>query len=357
MIRQIENRIKFWRQSLQAFFSSQRKLRKIKQQILSTLLTIAIVSACGDAAVEHNETQISEISPTPCRVVQHVMGKTCVPNQPKRLVTIAPLSLLSNALALDIQPIGSSIFSFGDLDAAYLSNTTYLGNRTEGIKHLGHADTPNLEQILLLKPDLILAWEPAKGIYPLLSQVAPTVVVPFDMPNWKEPKWQESFHFVATVLGKEEEAEQALRHYKQRIEELKVALGNDYQDKTISVVTGAMYVLAKNSFVGSILNDLELRRPSEQDIDAPNPDGVIINISEERLEILDGDVLFFISHWDGHEEVFERLQKKPLWENLKATQNEQVYFINDAEVWRRGSDPLAANAVIDDLYKYLVNVP
>ncbi len=43
-----------------------------------------------------------------------------------------------------------------------------------------------------------------------------------------------------------------------------------------------------------IFADLGLKRPAAQDVFAPQG-GAIRNISEERLKILDGDILFFFS--------------------------------------------------------------
>ncbi|MES1026681.1 ABC transporter substrate-binding protein [Gloeocapsa sp. BRSZ] len=114
-----------------------------------------------------------------------------------------------------------------------------------------------------------------------------------------------------------------------------------------------MFVFTKNSFPGSILNDLGLQRPKTQNISAPN--GAIYYIPEERLDQVDGDVLFFFAYGKQDKEIFERLKQKPLWKKLKAVQQGQIYLV-DGYTWT-GSNLLAANAVIDDLYKYLFNTP
>ncbi|MDM9385821.1 iron-siderophore ABC transporter substrate-binding protein [Chlorogloeopsis sp. ULAP01] len=333
-------------------------LKGVKQQLLLALLTIGIVSGCSSTAIEYSVILSTKPPPlSPCRVVEHLMGKTCVPDCPKRVIILSPYSLLSNALTLGIKPIGSSVHSIKDLNANYPREQAHLGEEIERIQQIGLATDPNLEKILLLKPDLILAWEGAKAIYPLLSQIAPTVVVPSDMPNWKEPKWKDQFSFVAEVLGKEAVAQKVMNKYYQRLEELKVALGNRYQNQTISVASAIGYnnfTFVKNSFIGSILDELGLQRPPAQNVVAPN--GAIYNISEERLEILDGDILFFPVHNIGAREAYEKLKHKPLWKKLKAVQKGQVYLV-DFWAWIVWDDPSAANAVIDDLYKYLVNAP
>ncbi|WP_414551059.1 iron-siderophore ABC transporter substrate-binding protein [Anabaena sp. CCY 0017] len=288
----------------------------------------------------------------PCRVVKHSIGEACVPNNPKRLIVISHRALLSHALTLGVKPIGSNANTLEDLKGKYLREQSFLGEKVEGIQQVGLPDNPNLEKILLLKPDLILAWEASKTIYPLLSQIAPTVLIPFDMPDWKD-----HFNLVAEILGKEAVAQQAWEQYYKRIEELKAALGDRYENRTISVASTSPsnnYVLVKNSFSGSILDDVGLQRPAAQDV--INPDRGIFNISEERLDILDGDFLFLLYTYDyGEMETYQRLKKKPIWKQLKAVKNNQVFLV-DFWTWT-WNDPSAANAVIDDLYKYLVNTP
>ncbi|UKO96926.1 iron-siderophore ABC transporter substrate-binding protein [Nostoc sp. UHCC 0870] len=314
-------------------------------------LTAMLISACNSTKINHSKLPPSETPLTPCRVVQHAMGETCVPNHPKRIITIS-YQILGNALTLGVKPIASSGSDI-ELNAPLIRDLSYLGNKVEGIKNIGLTNSPNLEKILQFKPDLILAWEPVKQVYPMLSQIAPTVIIPIAdlITNWKQ-----GFNIVAEILGEKTTAQQVLNNYNQRIQELKIALGDRYQDKTISVAFAygqSAYIYVKNSFAGSILEELGLQRPPTQDVSVHG--GRIDGISEERLELLDGDILFFGVSDLGHTEAYESLKQKPLWKKLNAVQKGQVYLF-DVTSWA-GNNPLAADAVIDDLYKYLVNTP
>jgi len=88
-----------------------------------------------------------------------------------------------------------------------------------------------------------------------------------------------------------------------------------------------------------------LQRPQSQGINPP-----AIPLSEEKLDVTDGDVMFVMAHGgnDTGERDLNRIQQSPLWKKLKAVQNNRVYI-----VWR-GRNPFAADAVIDDLLKDLV---
>ncbi|GAB1539471.1 iron-siderophore ABC transporter substrate-binding protein [Scytonema sp. NUACC21] len=253
---------------------------------------------------------------------------------------------MSNTLALGVKPIGSVTSYEKD------KFPTYLKAKTRGIKLLGIHYQPNLERILLLKPDLIVGWDRERAIYPLLSTIAPTI-----LGKWQGfPSWREYFNFIAKALGKKEAAQQAWNHYYQRIKELQISLGEGYQNKKISFIYFCCHGIGsdvKNSFIGSILNDAGLQRPEAQDV-ITFPYGTM-NVSEEELDKADGDILFVAAFTEDDKSYLKKLEQKPLWKKLKAVQQNHVYFVN-GDAWR-GGNLIAANFVIDDLFKYLVNTP
>ncbi|MFW9264285.1 ABC transporter substrate-binding protein [Nostoc sp. CALU 546] len=304
------------------------------------LLIIGLITACSHHTVK-NTVSPTNLASKDCRVVQHTMGETCVPINPQRIVTFS-LPTLGNAIALGVKPLGSTYVDM-------LDEHTYLEGKVEGINSLG-ISSPNLEKILLIKPDIIIGWNAEKQFYPLLSQIAPTVLF-----NWQNKTWRELFDFVTQVLGKQEAAQQAWEHYHQRVEKLKAALGDRYKNKEISLVflaPGVIFSETKNSFPDFILQDVGLQRPQAQNAIAPSAQ---LYISIEELEKADGDVIFVGTLTDDSQNFLEELKEKPLWKHLRAVQQNHVYPINYL-TWR-GGNLLAADAVIDDLFKYLVNKP
>jgi iron complex transport system substrate-binding protein len=107
----------------------------------------------------------------------------------------------------------------------------------------------------------------------------------------------------------------------------------------------------KNSFAGSILADVGLSRPSAQDI---VKDGYQIEVSPEEIPSLDADVLFLQSVNDEKgEETWTRMKNHPLWQKLQVVQDDRVYQV-DFATWR-SRNILAANGILDDLFKHLIN--
>ncbi|MGG6266567.1 iron-siderophore ABC transporter substrate-binding protein [Leptolyngbya sp. AN03gr2] len=275
-------------------------------------------------------------------MVQHIMGSTCIPQNPQRVVTLR-LDTLANSLALGVRPIASAYITGYPLPK-------YLQDQVDQIEAVGGANDPDIEKILRLKPDLILAGSGLKGVYKQLSYIAPTVLldIPFPPPSWKK-----QFEEVAQALGKEEVGQQLINKYGQRVEKLKQALGDRRTTMKISVSnTSSEYGIwsyGEKHFSGSVLKDVGLQRPQSQKGDF----FYIENLSKETLLSIDGDVLFFVS-WERADDrkTLDKLKQSPLWSKLEVVQNDKVYLVGAH--WHN-SDVFAINAVLDDLENYLLN--
>ncbi|MGM3307806.1 ABC transporter substrate-binding protein [Anabaena sp. WFMT] len=317
-------------------------MRHFFSWLILGILGFTLLTACN----HHTFQNISSLPKQPtveCRMVKHTMGETCVPIHPQRVITLSSCTL-GNVLALGVKPIGTT-------NEVYVEGNSLssINGKTEGIKLLGLSQ-PNLEATLLLKPDLIIGVDWFKPIYPLLSKIAPTVLGEIDFISW-----QRHLNFVAESLGKQDVEEALWKRYYQRIEQLKQALGTRYQGKKISFVTvgrGEIYIDSKNSFPGSIISAALLQRPAAQNLDSTYG---AFPISLEELQKADGDILFVTTFSKTGNEFLAKKQQEPLWKTLKAVQENHVYYV-DFMAWA-GTNMLATDVVIDDLFKYLVNTP
>ena len=312
------------------------KLKFKLRYLAIAILVISFIAACKSNSVR----QSSNPQLTDCRTVRHVLGEVCVPKTPQRLVSLDDVTL-ADALTVGVPSIGVSLYD------NHLPN--YLEEKIDFIELLGTSEQPNLEKMVRLNPDSIVGIElSAKSIYPQLSQIAPTAVG-----KWNGyPDWREYFDFVASVLSKEAEAQAVWKKYDRRVAEIKNRLG-DLRNTKVSFAyacCGGISIDTENSFSGSIMADLGIPRPKSH---AAVDDGLII-LSEERISDLDADILFLSVYNDEEsEQVLANLQQKPLWNQLKAVQNQRVYPVN-YDIWR-GGNPIAANLVLDDLEKYLID--
>ncbi len=289
-------------------------------------------------------TQIALANPTSeAHLVQHLLGKTWVSAHPHRIIALGNPALEA-ALALNIQPVGAAPW----VGAGNPGNfPAYIPNLAkENIIYLGDVNQPSLEKILFLQPDLILGnFVEHRGIYKQLSQIAPTVL--FDL---MRTTWQEVFRGYGQALGKAEEAENVINYYEKRVTKFKQVMGDRLTTK-VSVVRflpNEVRLYMKASFCGTILQDLSLARPSSQDRQKWKE-----SISLEAIPRADGDVLF-LARGDSHSRLYKKFTSNPLWQKLGAVKSQKVYQVN-YEYWIGGSGPLAANFIVDDLFKYLGN--
>ncbi|MGJ5632669.1 iron-siderophore ABC transporter substrate-binding protein [Nostoc sp. CALU 1950] len=323
-------------------------LRHLTYLLLLGVLTFTLASACS-LNIKHSVT--SSKQPTEnCRKVQHTTDKTCIPLNPQRVVTLWG-GTFSTALALGIKPI-ASVWIPGE------PFPKHLGDKADGVENIGFE--PNLERLLLLKPDLILSNTRLQNIYTQLTNIAPTVALDHPSPP---ASWQKTLEDIAKILDKEQEGKQLINDYWQRIEQLKQALGvgvaspkeNRRLQMQVSVATVdqtyGIFTYGSKHPTGRLLSDIGLQRPPGQSGDFFTRS----NISYENLSEIDGDVLFLSYRKGDAKKNLEKLQKSPLWQKLKVVQQNRVYFV-DSDHWY-AFDVLAINAVIDDLFKYLVNTP
>jgi iron complex transport system substrate-binding protein len=325
-----------------------RFLHRFTYLLCLGIVTFVLVCAYSQSS---DRNAISPASPAKnCRIVKHTMGETCIPINPQRIVTLDILSL-GDTVALGIKPIAAGIWSPTE---GILEATPHLADKIKGIALHSFSHQPNLEKILLIKPDLIIGVSDAsfQRIYQQLSQIAPTVLVP-----WAEISrdWKQHLQETAKVFGKTEIANQLLNGYYQRVEKIKQSLGNLHNhpqnnqvqplQASFAFVTNGLYLAQRTSFAGTILNDLGL-------LSATSSNQLALQISEEILTEINSDVIFIGTYRKNGYSTLKYFQSRPLWSKIKAVQQNQVYLV-DFQTWY-GFDFLAAYAVMDDIEKYLI---
>jgi iron complex transport system substrate-binding protein len=309
-----------------------------------SFLTLGFVVACQGG------TTVKQSATVDCVDVKHAAGTTCVPETFERLVTLDGVAF-EYAIALGLDPIGTAT---ADYQAPLEPLITYA-------QRIGKNGEPSVEAILALQPDLILGLDFHQGIYPQLAQIAPTLLVPFGHSG----QWKDVFLTMGSALNQEQAAQSALTTYHARSADFQTQMGDRLNKLQVSVVRlypDTINLYLEDSFAGTVLQDAGLARPPAQAIDAATAEqrfgnAIQTSISRELFEQADGDVIFL---WTGEntaeenarlQQKLEELERDPLWQQLKAVQAGRVYRVPSYWI---GSGPIAANAVLDDLFEYLV---
>ncbi|NCJ08620.1 ABC transporter substrate-binding protein [Synechococcales cyanobacterium C] len=283
------------------------------------------------------------------------MGETCVPANPQRVVVL-DTSPLDAALTLGFKPIGST--NLND----WLS---YSEEQLDGITEIGSGDQPNVEAILRLQPDLILdCGRLDQQFYEQLSRIAPTVSNSMDkcgsLPEQgADISWKQGFLNFAEALGKTEEATQLLDQYHQRIREFQQQMGvgaasakeNRLKQTDVSLVaayddsTQPARIYLENSFMGSVVAEAGLLRPPAQ-----QKDDWVMNLSFERLDLIDADVMFVV---EFPPDSLKEIQPHPLWSQLNVVKQGRIYPVHYG-TWVAERSLGGASRILDDLFKHLL---
>ncbi|UKP00857.1 iron-siderophore ABC transporter substrate-binding protein [Nostoc sp. UHCC 0870] len=312
---------------------------------LFLIITLAVIFLKGCYTFSSQETYSSKVKSltSECRIIKHELGESCIPLQPQRIIALDETSMEA-LLALDLKPVAAIQPNIAG------SIIPKLGKKAEGVVSLGKDSQPNIEKMVQLNPDLILGFSISAEQYKLFSQIAPTVTFDYIQFGWKD-----AFSRIAETTGKSEQAKKLLDEYQQRVEKIRIFVNHNLKGKTVSIsrfYAGNQFTefRTKYSFPGSLITEVGIPLPEIQNQLTTNENQPLVSVSLERLDLINADILFIVLD-PGAEPTFQKYQNSPLWQNLKAVQNQRIYTVNSS-YWIFGNI-LSANAILDDLFKYL----
>jgi iron complex transport system substrate-binding protein len=240
--------------------------------VAAVVLAAGLLTACGEKS--------QESAPAADGVtITHKFGETKVPANPSRVVTVGWTDQ-DFVLPLGVVPVSTREFFEEYNDYPWVKAATDGKGVTAG-----GADEIDFEAIAKQKPDVIFAiYETIdKQTYDRLSQIAPTVIQSADYPDEETP-WDIQLLTTGKALGKEAEARELVEKVQGRIDEARRA-NPEFDGKTLVVdfgpEAGGHYLLPENDPRRSLFTALGF---DTQDVEG--------DVSEEKLSLLDRDVLF-----------------------------------------------------------------
>lgn len=304
---------------------------------------LVVFTACGSGVSKGSSG--GDASPE-TSTVEHELGVTEVPEDPKRIVSLSVGEITDTLIALDKKPVGSVTYDpVADAYGGSGNNGAYppaLAGRTEGIESVGVYE-PNLEKVAALEPDLIIGetWN-TEATYDELSEIAPTIAI---SPERDFKVWLGE---IGNATGAEEEAKEVLDRYQERTE----AVGAEVEGIGISVVrprTGELLLYGPPSNAGVVLTDLGLDvQPVPDAGEDWSGDGsrAIGSLSLEYVPELTGEHIFVITY-DLEDTDFNALIERPLWRKLEAVREGRVHPVQGVAWTNHG--PIGAMRLIDEV--------
>lgn len=151
----------------------------------------------------------------------------------------------------------------------------------------------------------------------------------------------------AEALGRTEQAQELLADYEERAEEVGGALPDDLAVSIVRFVPGEIRLYAQDNFIGTVLQDADIARPTAQDVAEFD-----VTVSTEQIDLADGDVIFVGTYGDPAETDGPAVLGGPLWQGLPAVESGDVHEVDD-DVWFLGTGVGAATLVLDELEQTL----
>ncbi len=275
------------------------------------------------------------------RIIEHAMGETEIEGTPQRIVTLYQ-GANDAAVTLDIPLVG--------IVESWVEKPVYkyLRDDLSEVQQVGLETQPNLEEISKLNPDLIIASKMRhEDIYNLLSQIAPTVM------EENVFRYRETVKLMGEAAGRDEKAAEILDNWDQRIadfrEKIEAKMGDDWPLEVAVLNFRADHArIYYSGYAGRILNELGFERPEKHKEDVW---GVKLT-SKESITEMNADAFFiFMSDDQAVENTYQKWTDHPLWQNLDAVKNDQVFRV-DQVAWNMAGGIESAHIMLDQLYEH-----
>ncbi|AFZ54131.1 iron-siderophore ABC transporter substrate-binding protein [Cyanobacterium aponinum] len=295
------------------------------------------------SCTRNTSTSISNNNDDNCRSISHQMGEAKICDEPKRIVALGP-NVLEPLLALQVQAI-----AFADHIGFYTKDYTnpleqipYLGKYiNESMTNVGIAYTPNIEQILKVKPDLILGVEINNASqYEMLSKIAPTLILDWDKP-------MENMKTIAQAVNRETQAEELLQTTQAQIAKAKTEFApvvKKHPKVLLLYAKGLQELISDNSrgLCSSLVKDLGFQlvsppksNPSQPDTRTPISLEILPQLEKADSIILLGynfsqpETLKDIDNFAQHQltETQQAWAKNEIAQSLEASKEGRVYYI------------------------------
>ncbi|WP_420827849.1 ABC transporter substrate-binding protein [Billgrantia antri] len=276
------------------------------------------------------------------RSVHTAFGEVALPDTPKRVVTLHE-GALDTALAVGITPLGAVTTRGGDGVARYIE--AHLGEERPAI--VGVVREINLEAVLALEPDLILAPpQLSEAQYRLLSRMAPTVV---PLSEGLDPElWRDETRLYAQALGRGAEIEVILEQVDARAAEIAEDKAGDESPSAVVVrwMPQGPMVMSDQLFTAGLLraSGVAIHDAGLTSEGRPHSD----TLSLENLARLEADWMFLATLNEEGREALEAARQSPAFVRLDVAARDRVVPV-DGQLWTSASGPLAALAILDEL--------
>lgn len=249
----------------------------------------------------------------------------------KKIIFLILLFFITTNLFADYRRIISlapsateSLYELG-LDKELIANTVYCSDGNSKKEKIGTVTEPNIEKIISLNPDLIVATKEGnyKTVIEKLLRLKLTVYVMEPYLSFEDVCT--NFQRLADYLGKSDEARKIINDTKTEISILSNEAKNKNKEKIFwEVGANPIFTVGNQSFVNEYNKYINGTNVFEY-IDMRYP-----NISLESVIEKNPDVILLVNMGDVSNQEIYKWNK---YKNIKAVKNNQIYLLEANDIF------------------------
>ncbi|GGG15496.1 ferrichrome ABC transporter substrate-binding protein [Lysinibacillus alkalisoli] len=279
-------------------------------------------------------------------VVEDIYGKQEF-DKPFTRVAALEWNIVEELLAVGVQPA-----AVADIEG-FNTWVTIDKKLADGIVDVGQRNEPNIEEIAKAKPDLIIGLKNHEPIKAELEKIAPVVLFDHASEEATKDLYQAmivSLENTGKLVGKEQEAKEAIAHLEAQMAEAKTALAQANLATKEFLFTQAFTVneaptfrlFTPNSTVSHVLEGMGLTNRMQDQ--TPQPWGMLETNVEGVAKYQEAMLLHTVQKEDP---LFKNLANNKAWNNFAFVKNNEMYDLGGG-VWTFGS-VLSAETLIKNV--------
>ena len=293
------------------FFASRVMKLSLRQFGCFTLLAALVVPAAARAQVA--TPPASPALPPKIEVTDEVGRRIVVPVPVRRIVSLAP-NLTETIYALGAQDRLVGVTDFCDYPPEAQQKT-----------HVGGAVNPSIEQIVALKPDLVLAQANTMNRRETVDALESLGITVYSANANSVEGILASTSRIAEVIGAGEPAAILLQSLRARLDGLKLRLaGRPLRQVLFVVWSDPLISIGRQTFIADAL-----RLAGAESVVETKQDWPRLNL-EEIVRLQPEFLVFANSHSESVHTKVDELSGRPGWRGLNAIRNRRIAIISDA---------------------------
>jgi iron complex transport system substrate-binding protein len=285
----------------------------LRQLVCATLLAALSVPAAAGTGAQAPASQASTPLASKIEVTDEVGRRISVPMPVRRIVSLAP-NLTETIYALGAQDRLVGVTDYCDYPPEARQKTS-----------VGGAVNPSIEQIVALKPDLVLAQAITMNRRETVDALENLGIAVYSANSRSVDGILASTRHIADLIGAGEASAVLLKNLRTRLDDLKLRLAGRPRRRVLFVVwSDPLVSIGRQTFIADALRLAGAESIIETQQDWPR-------LSLEEVVRLQPEFLIFASsHSESVRTTVEDLSERPGWRGLDAIRHRRIAVINDA---------------------------